>query len=111
VEAQRAVRRCVDDLDGEDHRHVGEHVELGAERAVLLHQVGDRLPLAAKARVAEERDPAVLRLGGQGIGPPALGRCVGADDLVSRVEQPHQHVAPEGRLTEDRDAERHGRRR
>ena len=52
-----------DDLGRQDHGDESEHVELGAELAVLLDELGDRGALAPEARVAVERHAALLGLG------------------------------------------------
>ena len=102
------VRRPVDDLGRQDHRDEREHVELGAELAVLLDELGDRGALAPEARVAEQRQAALLGLRGERIGARARRRRIHADHVVARLEQTHECVATERGLTEQRDAQRHG---
>ena len=63
VEAERAVHGGIHDLGRQDRRHEREHVELGAERAVLRHQLGQRRAGAAEAAMAEQREPARRGLG------------------------------------------------
>ena len=57
----------------------------------------------AEARVAEQREPALLGLGRERVGPRARRRRVHADDVVPRLEQTHERVAPERGLTEQSD--------
>ena len=107
MEAERSMARRVHDLRGQDHRHEGEHVEVGAERLVLGHALGNGCPLPAQRVVSKQAQPALLGLFRERVGPRAGGRRVDADDLVAGVEQPHQHVAPERGLAEVGDAQPH----
>ena len=108
MEAQRAVAGRVDDLGRQDRGDEGEHVQLGAEPAVLVDALGDRAALAPEMAVAHERQAALARRFGERIGPRALRRRVDADHVVSGVEQTQQTVAAERSLAEERYAEFHG---
>jgi hypothetical protein len=108
VEAQRALGRRVDDLLRQDDGDEGEQVQVRAEVAVLRDELRDRHPLAPEAAVTEQRQAALLRLCGERVRALARRRRVHPDDLVARLQQTHQRVAPEGGLSEEGDAQRHG---
>ena len=113
MEAQGALGRAVDDLRWQDRRDEGEHVQIDRELAVLLHELGDRLALAAEAACgAGAGRPRGLGLLGQGIRALPLRRCVDRRGLVAGLERAAIRDVPgEGRLSEERDAESHPRDR
>ena len=108
MEADGAVRRRVGDLRREEHRREGHDVQVGAEREVLVDALRNRFALAPIALVAEERPAVLLGRGSERIRPPSsVRRDMDAHDLVAGLRQTGGHVAPEGRLSEDREFERH----
>jgi hypothetical protein len=84
VEAQRRLRRAVDDLRRQDHRDEREHVEVHPERSMLVDELGDGLALAPEAPVPEQGQPALGGLVSQRIGAAAFRRRVDADDVMTR---------------------------
>ena len=84
-----------------DQRDEGHHLEVGRERAELLHH-----RRVAERRRADERQP-----GGRGrlrerVLPLPRGRGVDGDDLVAAAEQRLEHGLAEGLLAVNHDAHR-----
>lgn len=107
MEAQRAVRRTVDDLRRKDRGDESEHIQIGFEPTVLGHQVGNRGSSATEEPVAKQGETSFVRLDRQRIRAAAVGRCVHPDNLMPAIRQPHEHVFAEGSLTEKRDSQSH----
>jgi len=80
MEAERSQARGLHDLDGEDHRRVGQDVQLRAEGPVLGRELRDRFAAPPVAGVTEDAQSAPRGLLRQGVGAAAVRRhCKGID--------------------------------